>query len=155
MLRFEMLWFDNPQTVEELKKQYKKLAFEHHPDRGGNAEHMKQINAEYGIVFERLKNIHSTSDGKTYTARLDQSSPSDEIGKTVTILYDPDDPSIVHGGKGIGIYCMVLGAAILAFVIFSAIKNQQSQKELQEYRESRGQTGYAPSVQGEERELYF
>ena len=99
--------------------------------------------------------VEYSVDGKAYTARLDQSSPSDEIGKTVTILYDPDDPSVVHGGKGIGIYCMVLGAAILAFVIFSAIKNQQSQKELQEYRESRGQTGYAPSVQGEERELYF
>jgi len=57
-------WFSSPQTVEELKKQYKRLAFRHHPDRGGNAEHMKEINAEYDKFFERLKNIHSTSDGR-------------------------------------------------------------------------------------------
>ena len=30
-----MKWFNNPETLEDLKKQYKKLAFQNHPDRGG------------------------------------------------------------------------------------------------------------------------
>ena len=94
-------------------------------------------------------------DGRTYTGRLDQSGPSDEVGKTITILYDPEDPSNVHGGIGIGIYLIAVSAAILAFVIFSTIRERQSQKQFREMRASGGREGYLPSVQGEERELYF
>ena len=42
-----MKWFNNPTTAEELKKQYRKLAMQHHPDLGGNEDDMKEINAEY------------------------------------------------------------------------------------------------------------
>lgn len=62
-----MLYFKNVETVEELKKQYKTLAFAHHPDRGGKVEDMQAINAEYDALFERVKNVHETADGKTYT----------------------------------------------------------------------------------------
>lgn len=33
-----MKWFNNPETLEDLKKQYKKLAFQNHPDRGGKTK---------------------------------------------------------------------------------------------------------------------
>ena len=59
-------FFKNVNTVEELKRQYKTLAFEHHPDKGGNVEDMQYINAEYDELYKRVKNIHETSDGKTY-----------------------------------------------------------------------------------------
>ena len=62
-----MKWFDNPQTLEELKKQYKKLALKHHPDRGGSVDDMQQINNEYDDLFKRLKDIHVTADGKQYS----------------------------------------------------------------------------------------
>ncbi|MCI8436079.1 MAG: molecular chaperone DnaJ [Clostridia bacterium] len=62
-----MKYFQNVQTVEELKRQYKKLAFEHHPDRGGRVEDIQAINAEYDILFATVKNVHETADGKTYT----------------------------------------------------------------------------------------
>lgn len=39
-------FFKNVTTLEELREQYKKLAFEHHPDKGGKNEDMQQINAE-------------------------------------------------------------------------------------------------------------
>lgn len=41
-----MKWFSNPQTLEQLKKQYKKLAIQHHPDVGGSVTNMQEINAE-------------------------------------------------------------------------------------------------------------
>ena len=41
-----MKWFNNPRTLEELKKQYKKLAVAHHPDLGGNTADMQEINNE-------------------------------------------------------------------------------------------------------------
>lgn len=50
--------FNHPQTLEELKKQYKQLAVKHHPDKGGNTADMQEINAEYDRLFELLKNTH-------------------------------------------------------------------------------------------------
>ncbi len=37
-------------TKEDLKTQYRQLALQHHPDRGGNAEKMKTINSAYKSV---------------------------------------------------------------------------------------------------------
>lgn len=59
-------FFSNVNTLEELKRQYKALAFRHHPDRGGNKEDMQRINAEYDELYKRVRNIHETADGKTY-----------------------------------------------------------------------------------------
>ena len=44
-----------PATLDELKKQYRKLAMLHHPDRGGNLGTMKAINNEHDALFEVLK----------------------------------------------------------------------------------------------------
>ncbi len=59
-------YFKNVNSIEELKRQYKTLAFKHHPDRGGKLEDMQRINAEYDELYKRVKNIHETADGKTY-----------------------------------------------------------------------------------------
>lgn len=68
-----MKWFvPIPSTLEELKKQYKRLALKHHPDRGGTTADMQEINSEYDQLFERLKTIHCTVGGDTYTATIDE-----------------------------------------------------------------------------------
>ena len=64
-----MKWFNNPQTLEELKKEYKKLVFKHHPDKGGKTSDMQEINAEYDKLFAKLKNVHKSANGETYTAK--------------------------------------------------------------------------------------
>ena len=61
-------YFSNPTTAEELKSQYRKLAFDNHPDRGGDEQIMKAINAEYERLFSMLKDIHTNKDGEYYTA---------------------------------------------------------------------------------------
>ena len=60
-----MKWFKNPATLEELKNQYRNLAMQHHPDRGGTTADMQEINAEYDRLFARLKNTHKAADGTT------------------------------------------------------------------------------------------
>lgn len=70
-------FFDNVKTIEELKRQYKTLAFKHHPDRGGKVEDMQRINAEYDELYKRVKNIHETADGKTYEKKQTESAEND------------------------------------------------------------------------------
>lgn len=41
------MFFQSCKTLEELKKQYRDLCRQHHPDLGGDEETMKQINLEY------------------------------------------------------------------------------------------------------------
>lgn len=62
-----MKWFVNPQTLEELKQQYKKLAMENHPDIGGSVQAMQEINNEYDALFPLLKNKRKTAAGEAYT----------------------------------------------------------------------------------------
>jgi len=64
-----MKYFNNPKTLEELKKQYRELVFKHHPDKGGDTETMKIINYEYDELFKILKDVHQNKDGEPYTAR--------------------------------------------------------------------------------------
>lgn len=44
-------FFSNCKTINEVKKVYKELAMEHHPDRGGSTEVMQAINAEYHSII--------------------------------------------------------------------------------------------------------
>ena len=53
-----MKYFKNVSTIEELRREYKKLLKENHPDNGGSEEATKQINLEYEKMFEMLKDKH-------------------------------------------------------------------------------------------------
>lgn len=54
-------YFKNVTTLDELKKEYRRLAMLHHPDRGGDLETMKAINAEHDRLFEVLKQQHNAA----------------------------------------------------------------------------------------------
>jgi curved DNA-binding protein CbpA len=54
-----MTYFINIKTLDELKAEYRRLAMKHHPDKGGNLETMKAINAEHDELFEVLKKQHN------------------------------------------------------------------------------------------------
>ena len=87
-----MKYFDNPQTLEELKKQYRALAQIHHPDCGGNADTMKEINNEYDKLFPKLKNIHQNKDGETYTK--ENTETADQFKDLITELMRMDNITI-------------------------------------------------------------
>lgn len=53
-------YFNNINTLEQLRKQYKELLKIHHPDNDGNVADMQEINAEYDQLFKSLKNRHES-----------------------------------------------------------------------------------------------
>lgn len=70
-------YFENVATLEELRKQYKKLIKKYHPDNvGGSDEDMKAINSEYEGLFKILKDKHTQEAEETEAAGGYQSTYS-------------------------------------------------------------------------------
>jgi hypothetical protein len=68
-------YFNDCQTLDEAKSLYKKLAFQHHPDLGGDTATMQAINAEwarfqseYAYRSERTRQQQAHAEGKKTAA---------------------------------------------------------------------------------------
>lgn len=59
-------WFFGIETAEELKKQFRKLAQQLHPDNGGDAEQFKEMKLEFESLWDNLKNVHTNKKGEQY-----------------------------------------------------------------------------------------
>lgn len=66
-----MTYFKNITTLEELRKEYKKLVKQNHPNNGGSAEVIKVINVEYEIQFKILEKS-DTFNRKKYNQQEDE-----------------------------------------------------------------------------------
>lgn len=98
-----MKWFNNPKTLEELKKQYKQLALEYHPDRGGAVKYMQEINAEYDLLFARLKDTHATVSGEQY--RKTTSEKANEFKELINKLINLNEINIEICGSWLWLTC--------------------------------------------------
>lgn len=76
-------FFINIEKLDALKKAYRQLAFKYHPDRGGSETIMKEINAEYVIIFEALK--------KTAERQAAEDSDKKNNQQNYTERFDLDD----------------------------------------------------------------
>ena len=64
---FTMTYFNNVKTLDELRKQYKELLKQYHPDNpNGSTEATQTINAEYDKLFKALKDKHEQSTDNTF-----------------------------------------------------------------------------------------
>jgi len=82
------MYFNHLHTVEDIKREYRRLAWLHHPDRdGGDTATMQRINAEYEMALKRCDGQTSQgSDGKDHTYHYDQKKERDLIDKINELL---------------------------------------------------------------------
>lgn len=66
-----MKYFATCRTLEELKKEYRRICILHHPDRGGDTATMAAINNEYDETFCRMQREETSSS----SAKQPQESP--------------------------------------------------------------------------------
>ena len=71
-----MKYFTNCRTLDELKKEYRRLAMLNHPDRGGDEATMKAINNEYDAVFPAFRMAYNQT-AETPTKETAESTRSE------------------------------------------------------------------------------
>lgn len=86
-----MTYFNNPKTLDELKRQYRRLALQYHPDTnpGREAEMneiMKAINAEHDALFNGLKAQHNA----THDEQHQTTETAEEFRAIIAVLLRLD-----------------------------------------------------------------
>lgn len=98
-------WFKNVKSIEDVKRLYRQLCKEYHPDIHGAAteEIMKQINTEYERAFNCFKNVHESAEDntKTYTSTTETSETAAEFMEIINKLIICDGVEIDLVGRWI------------------------------------------------------
>src|SRR3990167_6785116 len=100
---YEILNVNKNASKEEIKKVYKRLALEHHPDKGGNAERFKEISEAYAVLSDDTKRQQYDQFGH---AGFDQRYSQEDIFRNVN--FD-DIFNEVFGRRGDNIFDMFFG----------------------------------------------
>lgn len=81
-----MKWFKNITTIDELRKEYRRLAVLHHPDKGGSTQDMQEINNEYDILSKKLINGNSefSEARKTYEHQVSEEF-KEQVDKVINL----------------------------------------------------------------------
>ena len=62
---YKTLGVDKSASKEDIKKAFRKLAHEHHPDKGGNAEKFKEVSEAYSVLSDDSKRSQYDTYGST------------------------------------------------------------------------------------------
>ena len=82
------MYFSQFQTVEQIKKEYRKLCMKFHPDRnGGDTEIMKQINIEYKTALKNIDGqVTTDNSGKEHKYYYNEQTEQDLMDKINALL---------------------------------------------------------------------
>nr|DAI22093.1 MAG TPA: protein phosphatase [Caudoviricetes sp.] len=76
-------YFEDITTINDLKKEYRRLIKANHPDNGGNTWVMAAINNEYENLFNELKHIQHQQAAADTTGRTKPMNETPEQFRTI------------------------------------------------------------------------
>ena len=98
-------------TQGEIERLYKRLAREHHPDRGGDEERMKAINEAYRV-------LGNAQERRAYDAGREAQAPS-RVTEAHAPSRSPSAQADALGGRILGAWlCVMSGLVLLLLVTF-------------------------------------
>jgi curved DNA-binding protein CbpA len=80
-----MTYFNNIENLETLKKEFRQLAFEMHPDKGGNEEHFKAMLNEYENLKERIESGLGLSDNEKNNSILEDEKYKNALNAIINL----------------------------------------------------------------------
>ncbi|MCG5342102.1 molecular chaperone DnaJ, partial [Acinetobacter baumannii] len=102
-------WFSSDvNNVDDLKNEYRKLCFKHHPDMGGSTEDMQAINSEYEQLLKVLINTKADSN---YSEKSTFKNRDEEIDAEIRLREVLEKLEILEGLEieRIGLWLYVSG----------------------------------------------
>ena len=100
---YEILGVSKDSSKDEIKKMYKKLALQHHPDRGGDAEKFKEISEAYAVLSDDNKRKQYDQFGHQ---GFDQRFSQEDIFRNANF---EDIFSEIFGSGGVNFFDMFFG----------------------------------------------
>ena len=85
-------YFTGCKTLDQLKREYKRLAKIHHPDCGGDDATMSAINAEFDELSKRLP--RETAAGETYQPREEEREAPEKFREAVAATLNMDGVTV-------------------------------------------------------------
>lgn len=98
---YQTLGIAKNSSADEIKKAYRRLAHEHHPDKDkGNEAKFKEINQAYQVLSDPQKRQQYDQFGQTFSAGGGSASGGDQYGFDFSNFaqnFDFDDPMDIFG----------------------------------------------------------
>jgi hypothetical protein len=109
---YAVLGSERDDAREEIERRYKRLAVEHHPDRGGDEEEMKAINEAWGVLKDEAAREAYDAAREAYDATQPHSTGTPLRG----VYAQPDFiPSTSAGAQADAIGGRLAGALLSLF----------------------------------------
>ena len=72
---YQVLGVSKDASEDDIKKAYRKLAHQHHPDKGGDANKFKEINEAYQVLSDKEKKIQYDKFGRVFEGAQNNQAP--------------------------------------------------------------------------------
>lgn len=97
---YKVLGVKKDVTTDDIKKRFKLLARNHHPDRGGDAEKFKEIRAAYEILTDPEKREVYDEYGIEGLREMEDMKDMEDIFQNMGHLGDLDGDLLGEEGEG-------------------------------------------------------
>ena len=89
---YEVLGLNSDATLDEIKKRYRQLAQELHPDRGGDGDKFSQVNLAYDILNDPIMKRSFDASGTFFFDQTIYTEAKEQLGHVLWRQIDQCDP---------------------------------------------------------------